>query len=192
MMQDILRSYRETRRHTAKRVKKLKRKADEIKEGMSKKGRGCEVPQTKRELEGELHKIERDIEILNAAISSTTYVITWISTGREPGTIRGIERRAAYELEVPFEGRWLDSLVDQGAIIHELDEQDEEAKEMKKELVRDLKEYLTDRQLEVFIMLGEGIDQAEIAKILGVSRQTVNGIVIRGRRAIREAGWMLV
>lgn len=191
-MRDILQSYKETRLYTTRQVRELKRNAEEIKEKILKENRKRGVTQLKLDFEQELHKVERDIEILNAAISSATYVITWISTGREPGTIRGIERRAAYEREVTFEGKWLDSLIDQDAIIHDLPRQDDEVREMKKELVEDLKRYLTERQLEVFVMLGEGVEQTEIAKILGVSKQTVNGIVVRGRKAIKDAGWMLV
>lgn len=189
-MRDILQSYKETKSYTLKQKRVLEKEFVCLEKEMlgEKKVSLARV----RFVKDRLQKIEHDIEILNAAISDATYVITWIQTGRMPGSIRGIERRAAYEREVSFESQWLDLLKDKNAVIHELPEEDESVQEMKSDLVNELKEYLTERQLEVFVMLGEGMEQLDIAKALGISKQAVNNIIARGRRAIKESGWIMV
>lgn len=190
-MLEILKSYKETKSSTLKQKKKLKARVDMLKEEYSLARK--EMDSTKiSSLQTEINKVEQDIKILNAAISDATYIISWITTGRRPGALRGIERRAVYEREVAFEGKWLDLFIDQSAVIHELPKPDQEEMQMKSDLIEDLKECLTERQIEIFSMLAEGIGQTEIAKMLGVSKQAIHETIARGRRNIKEAGWVLV
>jgi len=84
-----LESYQETRRM-------LLRKADELTVRIAK----LEPVRTMDEME-ELLALDKDRELIVGMISSCSYVIEWLETGRRPGNRRGIERRAGYQREVP-------------------------------------------------------------------------------------------
>lgn len=190
-MLDILKSYRNTKSSTVKQKKKMKARVAWVSEEINRLSGSDNFGEIIL-LEKEKEKIEHDIGILNAAISDATYIISWITKGGMPGALRGIERRAVYEREVTFDGKWLDLFIEQNSIIHEVPEPDEDEVKMKRELIEDLKGCLTDRQAEVFLMLAEGIEQTEIAGMLGVTKQAVHETIARGRRNIKEAGWVLV
>ncbi|OAO83493.1 putative prophage LambdaBa01 positive control factor Xpf [Anoxybacillus flavithermus] len=51
------------------------------------------LKQTKKLLE---HAPEQDKTIIRQMIADLEFVIEWLTTGRQPGHKRGIERRAAY------------------------------------------------------------------------------------------------
>lgn len=207
-MIDILGSYRETKRQSVKRKSGLENKRGELELDRDLKAKELKRLKLKDGIEGAqeierveqaiyaigqaIHKINHDIGIMNAAISDTSYVIKWITTGRMPGTTRGMERQSVYKREIAFDDKWIDLLADKGVELHELPEPDREEQEMKVDLVADLNGYLTPKQQEVFVMLAEGAEQTEIAEALGISKQAVSGMVKRGRRTIKDAGWILV
>ncbi|GGG32858.1 hypothetical protein GCM10007425_29390 [Lysinibacillus alkalisoli] len=174
-MLDMLSSYHETK----KRTKELKHQLEEKRETM-------------KDNRSETASLDNEISIVNSMLSDIEYTIAWLTSGRQPGAMRGIERQAAYKREVPFDSKWLDVMIEQGTIIHELEKPDGEVEEMKEQLVADLKKCLTSTQQDVFIMVAQGLERSNIAKVLGISRQAVHETIVRGKRNIKEAGWMMV
>ena len=207
-MLSVLSSYRETKRQSVRRKKGLedKRGELEVERGFKEKELRRMWLENDGERTREMEKVEQaiyivgqsiseinhDVGIMNGAISDTSYVIKWITSGRMPGTTRGMERQSVYKREVAFDDEWIDLLTDEGVQLHELPEPDKESQAMKLDLAKDLKGYLTPKQQEVFLMLAEGMEQIEIAEMLGISKQAVSEMVKRGRRKIKDAGWMLV
>jgi positive control factor len=47
--------------------------------------------------------VEEDKKIIAGMISDLEFAIEWLETSRMPGNRRGIERRAAYQREKPFD-----------------------------------------------------------------------------------------
>lgn len=177
-MLDVLCSYRISKRSAMQQKNKLEKEKDY------------------HEQEGEAEKaemIKRDISIVNAMISDLKFAIDWMETGRQPGTYRGAERQSAYKRDIPFDNDVISIIVGGDVDDYAKDNQaDREENELKEDLVRDIQKCLTQKQIEVFAMLANGMTQAEIAKLLGTSRQAVHDTIKRGRRSIKEEGWIMV
>jgi len=150
-----------------------------------------EILESEEGNEKKIEEAQHDVAILNAALSDLNYAIEWINTGKRPGAIRGIERQSVYKREVPFENKWLDVLIDDGVRLHEIKAQNEETDEMKSDLVKEIKKELTPKQVQVFEMLAQGMGQKEIADAIGVTKQAVNELITRGKKSIRQAGWVM-
>lgn len=176
-MLDMLKSYQETKQQTRCLKKRLE-------------GRR-EVARSNGDRDA-VAVLDNEISIVNGMLSDIEYSIDWMAKGKQPNVVRGVPRQAKYKREIPFDSDLLDVMIDQGAIIYELDKPDEEVEEMKEQLVNDLKKSLTPTQQDVFVMVAQGLERTNIAKVLGISRQAVHETIVRGKRNIKRAGWMMV
>ncbi|SEG86880.1 RNA polymerase sigma-70 factor, ECF subfamily [Bacillus sp. ok061] len=113
--------------------------------------------ETRKNLEGsKVGATEKDISIINEMISDINYALEWMRTAKQPGNQRGIERRAAYQREKPFDPlltqRYVSSTV---MLVYEWD--DTEAKESVisewgRIQLEDALSTLTDRGKEIYVM----------------------------------------
>lgn len=152
-----------------------------------------QIAQNKGDVE-EIKLLEDDKAVIRSWISNLNYTIQWIRTGRQPGTTRGIERRAAYDREIPVEPYWIQLNEDGKVPVFEFDESEEELERtMNKEgIVKEIMKTLDKTERTVFELASKEFSQREIARFLNMKHSTVQKIIERCKRKIIEEGWILV
>jgi RNA polymerase sigma-70 factor (ECF subfamily) len=158
-VQNLIKEYRETLR----RIRKAKSKF---------------LPAEKRSDEQVyeyrlLGEMERDLE----------WSLEWMTTGRQPGNRRGVERLAAYQRERP-----IDPIHFQRYVMQPLYKQEEHA--LSDEDMRRVKEalsVLSQLEREVYVMSrGKCLSYAEIAGLLGVAKGTVQKMIERAEKKMAK------
>lgn len=146
-MQDLLEEYKETRR-------------------MCRRMQAEEKEWTDSEEWGVAASAEFRAKGWGEMASHADYVVRWLETGREPGTTRGIERRAAYQREIPVDpqmfpfDKYMDYWVDGDGVA-----------EKDFSMIAAARELLTEKQWEAFEMYHAGMyTYEEIAEVLGISK----------------------
>lgn len=120
-----------------------------------------------------------DKKQLNSMISSMTYSIDWMKIGREPGTVRGIDRRSVYQRRVLMDMDLYPSLDIEP-------EQVEISNEDKKAMVNILMD-LSLRERQCFILHNAyRMSMAEIAGEIGVSKSSVQKYINRANEKIKK------
>lgn len=137
---------------------------------------------------------EDDLKNVRSWISNLEFTIKWIRTGRQPGATRGIERRAAYDREIPVEPYWIQLNKDDQVDLFDLEvSEDENERTINKEnLVKEIMKSLDKKERMVFELAAKEFSQREIAKLLNMPHATVQKIIQRCKRKIVEEGWILV
>lgn len=131
---------------------------------------------------------EKDKKIIAGMISDLEYAIEWMTTGRRPGLRRGIERRAAYQRERPFDPILIQTY------FRSMDDNDYEWDKHQPEdgipywdkmRIEDALSVLTEREKEIYLMSrGYSLPFSQIAKYLGISVNTVKSNIKRAERKI--------
>ncbi|MFP9128526.1 sigma-70 family RNA polymerase sigma factor [Niallia sp. BSM11] len=132
-------------------------------------------------------KLKAEDKIYSGIQGDLEYVISWLKYGHAPGVIRGIERRAVYEREKPF-----DPLIMQRFFRSEENEYqwDKEEKESvlglnDKTRIKEALSVLSEREKEIYIMAkGNSISYGQIAKILNITKSTVSSHIYRAEKKI--------
>ena len=141
---------------------------------------------------------ELDRKIVSEMVSSLDYCIHCIRYNAEPLATRGIERRAYYEREIPFENQWIQRRKDDESstlslvIDNEKAQEVEYEQEIRRELVREIKKCLTPRQIEVMELVGMDFTTREIAEMLGITKRAVNYTIEIARKKVKDEGWRMV
>ncbi|HZG10537.1 MAG TPA: sigma-70 family RNA polymerase sigma factor [Kurthia gibsonii] len=137
---------------------------------------------------------EDDLKNVRSWISNLEFTIKWIRTGRQPGATRGIERRAAYDREIPVEPYWIQLNKDEHVQLFEFEETEEEQEKTvnKESLVKEIMKILDKKERMVFELASKEFSQREIARFLGMPHATVQKIIQRCKRKIVEEGWIMV
>lgn len=116
-------------------------------------------------------------------ISDINYALEWMSTAKQPGKTREIERRAAYEREKPCNPLLMQRYVCSTVIpVYEWGTETKESviSEWDRIQLEDVLSTLTDNEKEVYIMSrGKCFTQEKIAVMMGVSRNTVKKALLR-------------
>ncbi|MEC1744134.1 sigma-70 family RNA polymerase sigma factor [Schinkia azotoformans] len=136
-----------------------------------------------------------DKSIIKSWEGNLLYCIDWMVTGRRPGSRRGAERRAGYEIEIPFETHWIQRRKDNketDCIETIEDDHSPDSKLQKEHLVTKMTECLSKRQKEILQLAGNGYSHEEIAKLLGVHKGTVSRTIARAKEKILDEGWFMV
>lgn len=142
--------------------------------------------------------LQQEKAIVSSMVSSLTFSIHCIRYNVEPPVIRGIERRAYYEREVPFGNEWIEKRKDEeaydgfAALEEEPNEDQKYEQEIREELVSEIKKCLTARQIEVLELVGENFESLEIAKMLGITKRAVNYAIEEARKKVKDEGWRMV
>lgn len=131
-----------------------------------------------------------DNKLLGGMASDLQYALEWMQTGRRPGNKRGIERRAAYERERPFDPllmqRYFRSMDDN---VYSWDDhiQEDAVTAWDRERIEDALSVLTEREREIYLMSrGNCISWAQIAKYYSISRSAVQDSIRRAETKIAK------
>lgn len=164
-----LEAYKETRR-------RLLAAADRLTVTIHK----LEPARTEEEL-GRIRQMDSDRAVIIGMISDCSYVIEWLETGRRPGNRRGIERRAAYQREIPTDPAKL-PVVAVAPFTLEREEEEQRPKSLRLEAAL---RGLTERERDCFVLAhGHGHTHVEIAGLLGISKSSVGTYLVRAQRKI--------
>lgn len=132
---------------------------------------------------------DEDKKIIRGIISDLEFVIEWLTTGRQPGHKRGIERRAAYQREKPFDPLLMQKYFRSSEPIYEWDDHERESviTSWDRERIEDALSVLTDREREVYLMSrGYCLTYGEIANYLCISSSSVQTMIERAERKIKK------
>jgi len=140
----------------------------------------------------EIKRLENEIKTINSWISNLQYVIQWLRTGRQPGTTRGVENRAAYQREIPMEPFLMQHYV--GHIIPISDNNDElvENANEKENMINELMSTLNKDEKEILVMAANNISLRKISLLTNKPKSTVENILKRCKEKIADEGWMIV
>lgn len=133
---------------------------------------------------------EKDKKIIGGMISDLEYAIEWMSTGRRPGLRRGIERRAAYQRERPFDPVLMQTYFrSMNENIYSWDDhiQEDNVSPWDRERIEDALSVLTDREKEIYLMSrGYSLSFSEIASLLNLKKATVQNNIKRAEKKISQ------
>jgi positive control factor len=126
-----------------------------------------------------------DREYLSSMINDLRFVIEWLETGRMPGNYRGIERRAAYEREIPVDPTKYNFDL-YGPLWpndgHEMAEEDAETFDI---YANEVLARLSEREREAWEMRYIGLLECrEIAEIMGIHPEAVRSYIQRANRKL--------
>lgn len=140
----------------------------------------------------EIKRLENEIKTINSWISNLQYVIQWLRTGRQPGTTRGVENRAAYQREIPVPCDWLHTNIKVDSLLEEKTAEEVENQKMKEQLIKDIMKNICKEDGEIFTMYANNYSQEEIAKAMNVTRDQIKRAIVRCKRIIKKEGWVMV
>jgi positive control factor len=132
---------------------------------------------------------DEDKKIIRGMISDLEFAIEWMTTGRRPGNRRGIERRAAYQREKPFDPLLMQKFFRSSEPTYEWDDHQEESliTEWDRQRIEDALSVLTDREREVYLMSrGYCLTYSEIANYLCISSSSVQTMIERAEKKIKK------
>lgn len=145
------------------------------------------IANKKRNLE-QIELLEREAALYRAEISDLNFIIKWIRTGRQPGSTRGVENRAAYEREIPVDPYWIQLNNDTAYDMYK-DTNYENTDFEKEELIKKIIKPLNKKEKEIFIMAANDMSIRQIAKMTGIPRSTVHDTLKKCSQKIEEGGW---
>ncbi|REK59131.1 MAG: Fis family transcriptional regulator [Geobacillus sp.] len=132
---------------------------------------------------------EEDKKIIAGMISDLEYAIEWMKTSKMPGNRRGIERRAAYQREKPFDPLLMQKFFRSNEPVYEWDNHEKEnvITSWDRERIEDALSVLTDREREVYLMSrGYCLTYSEIANYLCISSSSVQTMIERAEKKIKK------
>ncbi|MDM5233363.1 sigma factor-like helix-turn-helix DNA-binding protein [Lysinibacillus pakistanensis] len=141
--------------------------------------------------------IEEDIKTMKYWLSNVSYGLQYMNLGHIPCVTRGIERRAAYEREIPFEPYWIqrrqatndmsmyEVVADENADLVKV------TQEEKGQILQAITGNLTTRQKDILQLISNGYTHEEIASVLGIHKGTVARTISRIKGKIEDEGWFI-
>lgn len=124
-----------------------------------------------------------DIKQINSMIDSMSYSIEWMSTGRQPGTYRGIDKKGIYQRQ----------FVQSVECIPDITEQlESEPKQLymtreEKIILADILAALSHRERYCYIMyVSQGLSMSKIAEEIGLSKATVQSYINRAKNKVKD------
>jgi positive control factor len=133
--------------------------------------------------------VEEDKKIIAGMISDLEFAIEWMETGRMPGNRRGIERRAAYQREKPFDPLLMQKFFRSSEQVYKWDDHEKEhvITEWDRQRIEDALSVLTKREREVYLMSrGYILSYSEIANYLCISSSSVQTMIERAEKKIQK------
>lgn len=123
-----------------------------------------------------------DRKHLNSMASDLQYAIDWMQTARQPGNRRGIDRRAAYQREIPMDPNSIPK--------YEAFMQRDYCQTVTKsdvERIQDALSVLTEREREVYLMAKvDCFSYAQIALILRLAKATIQETIERAEKKVKK------
>lgn len=134
--------------------------------------------------------LQHDERILNASIRTINFTIEWLATGRQPGLMRGIERRAVYQREIKSE-RNVINFKSYDQYSHDNPSSDEIEDSYKSQIAKEIVSSLTKRQKEILELYAQGFSFEEVGEMLGIKKQTVWETIETCKKKIESEGWVM-
>lgn len=177
---DLIPEYRMTRRKLMKAREEAKAEAraweEEMREGEEKQERAraaCQV-----------QNWEAYIRDLGNMIADVDYILNWLETGRNPNSVRGVERR----YERPWPPEWLDRYQSPAGWSVERETVTRELTEDERFRIEEAMRDLSQRERQCFMMyVVDGMSYGEIARELHLAKGAVQTHVQRAREKIELA-----
>jgi positive control factor len=132
---------------------------------------------------------DEDKKVIKGMISDLEFAIEWMSTGRRPDNKRGIERRAAYQREKPFDPLLMQKYFRSSDPVYKWDDHEKEhvITEWDRQRIEDALSVLTKREREVYMMSrGYCLTYSEIANYLCISSSSVQTMIERAEKKIQK------
>lgn len=132
--------------------------------------------------ESKVGATEKDISIINEMISDINYALEWMRTAKEPGAIRGIERRAAYQRNTAVNPLLMQKYLRSAETLYEWDDKPKEnvITEWERIKLEDALSTLTENEREIYIMFkGNCLSMDKISKLMKVSKGTIQKSIQR-------------
>jgi len=193
-LKDLRKEYRATRRITKVVLNELKQKREAVFTRNGTLDNSSRLTWNERE---SIKRIDDDIDTVRKWLSNVNYGLQYMSLGHAPGLVRGIERRAAYEREVPFEPYWIQRRqATCDASVYEVESYEDAnlmrvSQEEKEKIVQAMTQSLTDRQKDILQLASNGYTHEEIALTLGVHKGTIDRTMSRIKEKIADEGWFI-
>lgn len=133
-----------------------------------------------------LNKLQEDKKVINSWISNLQYSIQWLSTGRRPGSTRGIERRSVYQKEILTDATEIAKLIEDGQNFSFEEDvlESEEEQEHFEQVTNAVLEVLTEKESEIYKMSLNGLAPFEIADYMQIPYKTVYKSIKRCEKKI--------
>ncbi|MED3549974.1 hypothetical protein [Cytobacillus praedii] len=172
-MNELLIEYRQTLKETRSLLASLEKKIKAVKITGNKE---------------ELVKLEEDKSIVNSWISNLQYSIQWLSTGRRPGSTRGIERRSVYQKEILIDGMEIAKVIDSGQSYYPEEESIESEEEQLyfEKVTNSILDVLTEKERDIYNMHLNGLAPFEISNYMDIPYKTVYKSINRCQEKIRN------
>jgi len=190
--EELIKQYQETLSLVKAQRKEFKDEIKQLKEiikesklpgksfRLSKKSK-AEIKERWQQLEGE----DAPYSLIQGNLE---YALSWLKNGHAPGVTRGIERRAAYEREKPFDPLLMQRYFRSAQPVFPWDTESKENMITPSErIVLDkAMSLLTERELEVLLLKSKGHSQYEIAKFLNITRSSVQSMLSRANKKVSK------
>lgn len=188
-METMLQEYKITLKETRRVLRGLKEKLDLEKKEMNDRKQPELI---RREAAKEAEGIELDKKIWSSIVRDLEFTVKWLSTGRQPENIKGIDSLATYQKEKPFDP-YLMQLYAYSECDHYEWEKERSLEETEKEkLIRQMVSCLSKQEKDILTLSAEGYSHYEIASALDMPRRTVSDCLKRSKEKILNEGWMML
>lgn len=127
---------------------------------------------------------ETDSKLISGMIDDAEFVIEWLETGRQPGLMRGVDKRSIYQKKYLESMDILPDITDQLNDIN--DRKMYIPHEQKKTLINILSSFsLRERQCYI-LHVAQGMSMQEIADEFGIKKRTVQQYIERARKKVEQ------
>lgn len=189
LLETMLQEYEITLKQTRKQLKEIKDQLIWCEK--SKEKHDINAPVWKESTEKE-EQLLLDKKIVSSIIRDLEFTVQWLSTGRQPGTKKGIDSLAAYQIEKPFDPYLMQLYVKAEPIVYEWEFEPSEEGEEKEKLAKQILSVLSKKEKEILMLSVNGLSQYEIADTLQMPRETVRDTVRRSKEKIEKEGWVML
>lgn len=116
---------------------------------------------------------------INGMIRDMTYSLNWLKIGKEPGSLRGIERRSIYQRRVLMDMDLFPSL--------EITPDDEELSNEDKQAIVDILLVLSARERQCYVLHNAyEMSMSEVGSELGITKSAVQKYIDRANKKINK------
>lgn len=125
---------------------------------------------------------DKDKTIIGSMITDLRYALEWMRTAKEPGAVRGIERRAAYQRNTAVNPLLMQKYLRSAETLYEWDDKPKENVLTEWECIKleDALSTLTEKEREIYIMFkGNCLSMDKISNLLKVSKGTIQKSIQR-------------
>lgn len=129
----------------------------------------------------------QDLKQFNSMIESITFSLDWMTTGRQPGTFRGVDEKAVYQRR-SYEN--IDLIPDIEMQLREENDINKKQLFMTREekiIMADILASFSLRERQCYLLhTAQGMSWSAIAEELGISKSTVQQSINRARKKVEK------